>query len=117
MRLMIVDDDDELREMLSFALEGEAESVISAGDANEALFLARQQMPDLVITDHRLGTGEVWGEDLAHRLRDISNNVFIVVYTGFDDPGWADAYVSKGSPDALAELRQLIAERRAAHPD
>jgi two-component system, OmpR family, response regulator len=50
-KLLLVEDDQTLRETLSFNLAREGYDVIQAGDGVTALDLAREQEPDLVVLD------------------------------------------------------------------
>lgn len=49
--ILIADDDDILIEILRFRIEAAGHSVLTAGDGQEALELARTAAPDLVILD------------------------------------------------------------------
>ncbi|MBO7699167.1 response regulator, partial [Candidatus Saccharibacteria bacterium] len=50
-KIMLVEDDKSLREIYSIRLVAEGYEVVSAGDGEEALALAVQSRPDLVISD------------------------------------------------------------------
>jgi DNA-binding response OmpR family regulator len=49
--ILVVDDDPEMRALLKSFLAGEGFLVTTAGDGREALFLAREMYPDLIILD------------------------------------------------------------------
>lgn len=51
MRILIVDDDDDMRRMMRMTLEPLTHDIHEAGDAIEALKFARAERPDLVILD------------------------------------------------------------------
>ena len=48
---MLVEDDKSLREIYSIRLVAEGYNIVSAGDGEEALALAAQEKPDLIISD------------------------------------------------------------------
>lgn len=50
-QILIVEDEADIRELLRFNLEREGFSVLEAADGNEALKLARQHLPDLMLLD------------------------------------------------------------------
>jgi DNA-binding response OmpR family regulator len=50
-KILIVDDKKELRDMLRQYLAQEGFDVVTAGDGQEALFIARQERPDLILLD------------------------------------------------------------------
>uniref|UniRef100_B8IY81 Phosphate regulon transcriptional regulatory protein PhoB n=1 Tax=Desulfovibrio desulfuricans (strain ATCC 27774 / DSM 6949 / MB) TaxID=525146 RepID=B8IY81_DESDA len=50
-QILIVEDEADIRELLRFNLEREGFSVLEAADGNEALRLARQHLPDLMLLD------------------------------------------------------------------
>ncbi len=53
-RILIVEDDPQLRELLSLILADDAHHADAAGDGAAALHLARSIRPDLVLTDYNL---------------------------------------------------------------
>jgi DNA-binding response OmpR family regulator len=83
-RILIVDDEPELREVLADALAPLNVEVFSAASGAEAIALAQAQEPDLLIADVRLGDGS--GLDVIDRVRSVHQNVSAVVITGFPDP-------------------------------
>ena len=50
-RVLLVDDDNEIIQTVSFALEDEGFDVIIARDGNQAVALAERESPDLMILD------------------------------------------------------------------
>jgi len=50
-KILVVDDKKELRTLLKQYLTQEGFDIITAGDGQEALFVARQEKPDLIILD------------------------------------------------------------------
>src|SRR5665648_706358 len=50
-RILVVDDKKDDRYMLETLLEGSGYEVITAGNGDEALLLARIEPPDLIVTD------------------------------------------------------------------
>ena len=66
-RLLLVEDDQSLAELLEFRFKAEGYDVISTSDGDEALLLANEQAPDLVVLDWMIeGTS---GIEVCRRLR------------------------------------------------
>ena len=53
-QILIVEDEADIRELLRFNLEREGFSVLEAADGNEALRLARQHLPALLLLDVKM---------------------------------------------------------------
>lgn len=84
-KVILVDDHRMFAELLSLSLAAEADfSVIGiAGSGREALDLATESHPDIVVLDYRL-PGEN-GIRVANRLREVLPDVQIVMLTGQED--------------------------------
>ncbi|MEL7023772.1 MAG: response regulator transcription factor [Pseudomonadota bacterium] len=119
MRLLVVEDDDALRESLTQQLLAEGYRVESAADGQEGLYFAREYPIDLAIID--LGLPGLPGIDLIKQLRGSGHNYPVLILTARD--GWqdkvdglqagADDYVSKPFhfPEVSARINALL--RRA----
>ena len=83
-RVLVVDDELELRRLVCDILEGLDVTVFTAGSGEEALEMARGQAPDLLITDLRLG--DCTGLDVIDGVRKLAGDVPAVVITGYGDP-------------------------------
>jgi DNA-binding response OmpR family regulator len=121
LRILVVDDDAVLRDMLARSFTREGHTVTAAADAQEALEATALQAFDLVLLDVALGPGPT-GPDVARELRARRNVVPIIMLTALDSEAdivtgleaGADDYVTK--PFGLGELRSRIrAVMRRAH--
>ena len=83
-RVLVVDDELELRRLVSDILAGLDVTICTAGSGKEALEAARSQAPDLLITDLRLG--DCTGLDVIDDVRKLAGEVPAVVITGYGDP-------------------------------
>ena len=66
-RILVADDDSNVRFMLRIVLEREGHSVTEASNGSEALDVMRKAIPDLVITDYVMPV--MGGAELIHRMR------------------------------------------------
>ena len=132
--VLVVEDEDALATLLQYNLDKEGYDVAVAGDGEEALLLAEERLPDLVVLDWMLP--KVSGVEVCRRLRSRpeTRNVPIIILTARGeetdrirglDTG-ADDYVVK--PFSMTELtariravlrriRPGLAEDRIRHGD
>ncbi|MDP9294533.1 MAG: response regulator transcription factor [Actinomycetota bacterium] len=119
--ILLVDDDQPLRDMLSRSFEREGHRVTAVADGHAALRAAADRPFDVVLLDIALGAGPT-GHDVARLLRSRRDVVPIIMLTALDSEAdavqglesGADDYVTK--PFGLAELRSRIrAVMRRAH--
>ena len=111
--ILLVDDDQPLREMLTRSFEREGHRVTAVGDGDAALEAASGRPYDIVLLDVALGAGPT-GHDVARTLRGRRDVVPIIMLTALDSEAdavqgleaGADDYVTK--PFGLAELRSRI---------
>jgi DNA-binding response OmpR family regulator len=119
--ILLVDDDQPLRDMLTRSFEREGHRVTAVADGDAALEAAGRRPYDIVLLDVALGAGPT-GHDVARMLRGRRDVVPIIMLTALDSEAdavqgleaGADDYVTK--PFGLAELRSRIrAVLRRAH--
>ncbi len=120
--VLIIDDEPQIRRLLTVTLEANGFRVVSAVSGQEGVCLAAQHRPALVILD--LGLADVSGQEVLRRLREWSNVPVIILSVQDDERGkvaaldnGADDYVTKpfNSAELLARLR--VALRHAVRPD
>ena len=107
-KLLLVEDDGALAELLTWHFEREGYAILRTGDGDEALLLAEEQTPDLVILDWMIEG--VSGIEVCRRLRRRKDtaNVPIIMLTARGEEGdrirgletGADDYVTKRSARA-----------------
>jgi len=119
--ILLVDDEESVRRVLSFPLEREGFTVIQAADGEEALRRFGEESPDLVVLDIMLP--KLDGLEVCKRLRATSS-VPIIMLTARDDELdkviglelGADDYITK--PFSIREFRSRVRAllRRAKAP-
>jgi DNA-binding response OmpR family regulator len=107
-RILVVDDEEEIRTLLENFLTGQGYGVILASDGNVALELAETENPQIIILDIKLPG--LNGIEVCRRLKEKekTKSIPVIVITGFGDnkivalDAGADDFVNK--PFDLAEL-------------
>jgi len=124
-KILVVDDEDHIRELMKFNLEKNGYKVISCGDGTEALKLAKGEKPDLVLLDVMLPG--IDGYDVCKEIRrdnDISNIPIIMITAKSEELDkilglelGADDYITK--PFSIRELTarvKAVLRRTAIQP-
>jgi len=118
-RILVIEDDAGLRDVVRALLEAEGYRVILAETGRRALIEARSHKPDAVLVD--LGLPDRDGQDVIRRIREFSPVPIIVLSARTMESekvlaldGGADDYVTKpfGSTELLARVRAAL--RRSA---
>jgi DNA-binding response OmpR family regulator len=122
-KILVVDDDRELRELIAFVLRGAGHAIVEAGDGLEAVRRHADERPDLVILDVNLPG--IDGFEVCRRIRaDFDTPVMMLTVRGEEadqvkglDLG-ADDYLSKPfSPRTLsARVRALLRRGGSERP-
>lgn len=109
-KILVVDDEEHIQELISFNLENNGYKVICASDGVEALRLVKSELPNLVLLDLMLP--EIDGFDVCKQIRrdnTISNMPIIMITAKSDELDkvlglelGADDYITK--PFAVREL-------------
>jgi signal transduction histidine kinase/CheY-like chemotaxis protein len=120
LRILVVDDDADAREVLRMLLEGVGASVDTAGSADEALAAVANQLPHVLVSD--VGMPGRDGYALIHELRHAHPraNLAAIAVTGLDRPqdridllraGFQAHIVKPIEPDELVALVRALAPR------
>src|SRR5919202_69892 len=80
-KILIVDDERSMRELLELVLKREGYAVHTAENGTRALELVRQNVYDLIISDVKMP--DINGIDLLARMREISPETMVIMITAF----------------------------------
>ncbi|HJC84980.1 MAG: response regulator transcription factor [Corynebacterium sp.] len=112
-KVLVVDDDPAISEMLTIVLQGEGFDTVVVGDGNQAVDAARVEDPDLVLLDLMLpGLG---GVDVCRAIREFST-VPIVMLTAKTDTVDVVLGLESGADDYVPKPfkpKELVARVRA----
>lgn len=109
-RVLVVDDEPQLRELLVDVLAADDVQVETAANGHQAIDLARRCRPDLLVTDMLLG--DCTGLDVIDQIHSAVGDIPAVVITGHSDP----RYLTEASRRRPVELmtKPLDVERLRA---
>ncbi|MCH9029635.1 MAG: sigma-54-dependent Fis family transcriptional regulator, partial [Bacteroidetes bacterium] len=82
-KILVVDDDQSIRDTLSNYLKRQEYDVHSAENGVEALEKIKKNNPDLIITDVRMP--EMDGLELLSKVKEIDTHIQVIMISAFDD--------------------------------
>jgi two-component system response regulator PilR (NtrC family) len=111
-RILIVEDEKSMREVLKILLEGERYEVVSASDGLEGLSYLANDIFDLVITDIKMP--KVDGFELLKKTKEISPDTIVIMITAFGTTEAAIEAMKSGAydyinkPFKIDEIRLIV---------
>ena len=90
--VMVIDDDEQIRELLRETLERDGYEVVTAANGDEGIRLHRSKSADVIITDILMPVRE--GISTIHELRNEFPDVKIIAITGGGHSGPLSHYLS-----------------------
>ena len=112
-KILIVDDDQDIRRLLGHRMKNEGYEAVFAGDAIAAVNVARKEAPDVILLDLGLPAGD--GRLVMERLRAMPalEGIPIIVVTARDVSLERDALLAAG---ARPSSRSRSTTRRSWRP-
>jgi DNA-binding response OmpR family regulator len=116
-RVLVVDDDHDIRESLASVLSDEGYDVAEAGNGLEALAEMDRERPDVVLLDLMMPVMDVWKTLQILRRTPRHATVPVVILSAATAPGAADYIQKPISLDKLLALLEVVRARsgRAAN--
>lgn len=120
-RILVADDENQIRRFLKVALEAHAYVVVEAATGLEAVQKAATEEPDLIVLD--LGLPDMDGKEVIRRIREWAQIPILVLSVRQEETEKVEAldfgaqdYVSKpfGIKELLARIRTLLRDRSLA---
>jgi excisionase family DNA binding protein len=112
--VLIVDDDERLREYVRVNLEMEGYAVIEAGDADQGLAAVEEQPPDLILLDVMMPGVDGW--EMLRRVQERHGSIPVVMFSGKVDEANADAHGAQGFIGKPFDPQQLIDKAKQLLP-
>lgn len=123
-KIMLVEDDDSLREIYSIRLTAEGYTIVTAKDGEEALAVAVRERPDLIVSDVMMP--KISGFDMLDILRSTpeTQNIKVIMMTALSSEDQrvrgeslgADRYLVKsqvGIEDVVNVVHDVLGDRAA----
>lgn len=113
-KVLIVDDERAIVEILEFNLKKEGYETLTAYDGREGLKAAREGRPDLILLDIMLPYMD--GFEVCRTLRDEGNNVPIIMLTAREEETDKVFGLETGADDYITKpfsMRELVARVRS----
>lgn len=104
-KILVVDDEQSLREVLSIMLKRAGYAVTSATDGEEAVELLQKEIFDLVITDLRMP--KVDGLEVLKAVKSTSPETVVLIITAFASADSAVEAMKQGAYDYLTKPFQV----------
>jgi CheY-like chemotaxis protein len=123
MRILVVDDDEDIRVTTCMLLEWYGHAVDTAFDGAEALDAAQKSTPQVILLD--LNMPRMDGFETARRLRagPPTDHVLIIAVSGYvGDKEWCDRAIAAGVDECLGKpldydkLAEMIGRGREQSP-
>ncbi len=119
MKVLIVDDDPAMTDLIKLLLAPAQYEVVTANNGQDGINLAKTFDPDIVLLD--LMMPEMTGSQVCKRIRKFSN-VPIIIMSALDNPtlvvdaldAGADDYLIKPVPNRIltAQMEKVVRRRR-----
>jgi two-component system OmpR family response regulator len=113
-KLLVVDDEPNIRELLTTSLRFAGFEVVPAADGAEALKLAEQHRPDLVVLDVMMP--DMDGFTVTRKLRERGRDMPVLFLTARDETGDKVTGLTVGGDDYVTKpfsLEEVVARIRA----
>jgi two-component system, NtrC family, response regulator PilR len=113
-KILVVDDDQGMRELLEIMLTEDGYSVSTAGDAGKALARCRKETFDLIITDLRMPKMD--GIGFLREVKDLSPETLVILITAYASGETAVTAMNEGAYDyieknfAVEDLKKIVRE-------
>jgi len=105
-RILVIDDDLMMCDMLSRKISRMGHTAITAHNSTDGLSLARQQSFDIVFIDVRLPDGN--GMDIMPLIKQTPSQPEIIIITGLADPDCAEIAIKMGAWDYVQKGSSLM---------
>jgi DNA-binding NtrC family response regulator len=110
--ILIVDDDEVMRDTLSDVLRKREYDIYSVGSGGETFSIVRKNIIDLILLDMKLPDGD--GLDVLKKIKEFDTEILVIIMTAYSDVQTAVSAMKSGAyhyinkPFDLEELKILI---------
>lgn len=109
--ILIVDDDEVMRETLSDVLKRREYEVYSVGSGVETLSVIRKNIIDLILLDMRLPDGD--GLELLKKIKEFDTEILVIIMTAYSDIQTAVSAMKSGAYHYINKPFDLEEDRKS----
>ena len=116
-RVLVVDDDERLRQYVRMSLEFEGYTVHDVGSAEEGLAAIDEDAPDLILLDVMMPQVDGW--QMLQRIQERHGSIPVIMFSGKVDQRSADEAASRGAHGFIGkpfDPQQLIERTKQLLP-
>ena len=111
--ILVVDDETDIRDLISGILEDEGHSTRLAKDSDETLQTIEERRPSLVILDIWLQGSKLDGLELLDRIKKAHPDLPVIIISGHGNIETAVAAIKRGARAAKGEMSESDAQLAA----
>lgn len=104
MKILIVDDDSDFRKVTNLSLSGRGYQILEASGGREAINLAQQVQPDLILLDILMPGLDGYETCRQIKTNPATSHIPIIVLTAVSDPAARHKAQQAGADDCVAKL-------------
>jgi CheY-like chemotaxis protein len=114
--ILLVEDEELLREVVQSALESNGYKVLLATDGREAIEIYKKQYKDIALVLSDMGLPKLGGIDVYAMLKEINPNIKIIFASGFISTETRSKLLKEGAkgfimkPYSINEILQMVRE-------
>jgi len=98
-KILVIDDDQSIRETLTTYLKRQDYNAFSAEDGQEGVELVRSELPDLIICDYKMPN--MTGLEVLAEVKEIDSSIHFIMITAFDEMHITVSAMQKGAYDFI----------------
>lgn len=100
-KILVVDDEKPIREMLKKFLSKKGYEVFEADNADDALKTVREQSPSIVLLDIRMPKAD--GTDVLKKIKDVNKDIGVIMITAVSETAIAEKCMELGAFDYITK--------------
>jgi len=104
-KILIIDDDDSIRDTLTNYLKKQNYEVLSAENGAMGINLVERELPDIVITDIKMP--EMNGFEVLKKVKDLDPDIHVIIITAFDDMHSTVKAMQQGAYDYIEKPLEI----------
>ncbi len=98
-KILVIDDDQSIRETLTAFLKRQGYNPVSAEDGVKGIRLVKEELPEIVICDYKMP--EMTGLEALEKIKEINPAIHFIMITAFDEMQTTVEAMQKGAYDFI----------------